>query len=453
MFRNGFADALFGSEVAVGGYARGHVRPRSKGWAAVLVGLAGLAYSAVGMLNGVEPFATSFYIFAWYSTLLALYGVLALVAGRSPALRRPASLLTMLGWSVVVWLFFELINFRLRDWYYIFLPDHLTVRWLTTVISFATVLPAVFGAEALLEAFDVFERVRWPRLRVTPRLLRGLQLAGVLMIVLSLVWPTYLFPLIWGATTFILEPEVYRRDPERSLLADLERGHPGRLLRLLAGGAAIGFLWEFYNIRARAKWIYTVPGLEDAKLFEMPVLGFFGFPPFAVDCYVIWQLLVLGGVAVPLAGRAHAAPTSRRIGVAVVAALFSLLVLTGMEARTISSVRPELAGLPGVPAAALTGAGYDVFSLAAATPEEVARRTGVTGGDATRWIETARLATLRGIGTRNTQRLEAAGVTSVASLAAQDPAVLGERLQKSGTRPVVDARVRVWVKAAREAVR
>ena len=48
------------------------------------------------------------------------------------------------------------------------------------------------------------------------------------------------------------------------------------------GGAAIGFIWELLNINARAKWIYTVPFLEDARFFEMPLPGFFGFPPFAV---------------------------------------------------------------------------------------------------------------------------------------------------------------------------
>src|SRR4051812_429006 len=87
---------------AAGGYARGHVRPRSKGWAAVFIGLGGLAAATVAMLRGIEPFATSYYIFAWYAALLALYGALALTNGRSPALRHPASLATMLGWSVVV---------------------------------------------------------------------------------------------------------------------------------------------------------------------------------------------------------------------------------------------------------------------------------------------------------------------------------------------------------------
>ena len=35
------------------------------------------------------------------------------------------------------------------------------------------------------------------------------------------------------------------------------------------------------------------PGWESLKLFEMPILGFFGFPPFAVECFVLVQFLGL----------------------------------------------------------------------------------------------------------------------------------------------------------------
>ena len=443
----------FAGAAWVGGYARGHARPRSKGWAAVAVGLGVLAGSTLLMVRGVEPFATSFYLFAWYSTLLALYGALALTAGRSPRLRRPTSLLTMLAWSAVLWLFFELLNLRLRDWYYVFLPADVRLRWITTILSFATVLPAIFGAEALLDARGAFERVRWRPVRVTPGMLVRMRWMGAAMLVLPMIWPRYFFPLVWGTTTFVLEPAVYRRDRARSLLADLEEGRPARLLRLLAGGAAIGFLWELFNIAARAKWIYTVPFFEEAKLFEMPVLGFLGFPPFAVDCFVVWQLLVLGGLAVPLDGRPRPAPLRRRLGVALAATTFAIVVGLGVERATISSVRPSLAGLTGVPAARLEAAGYDVFSLARSTADGVAWREGAAPADAGRWVAEARVAALRGIGDANARALAAVGVPTVEALAIENPAALAARLRATRHGEVLDARVRVWVRAARRQVR
>jgi hypothetical protein len=63
------------------------------------------------------------------------------------------------------------------------------------------------------------------------------------------------------------------------------------VVALLAAGAVCGALWEFWNYRALTRWTYTVPYLGDVKLFEMPVLGYLGFPPFALECYAVYQWL------------------------------------------------------------------------------------------------------------------------------------------------------------------
>jgi hypothetical protein len=60
---------------------------------------------------------------------------------------------------------------------------------------------------------------------------------------------------------------------------------------LLAGGMAGGF-WAFFNFWVRAKWIYTVPLFDEWKLFEMPLLGFLGFPAFALEFACVYRLLV-----------------------------------------------------------------------------------------------------------------------------------------------------------------
>ena len=47
-------------------------------------------------------------------------------------------------------------------------------------------------------------------------------------------------------------------------------------------------IWEFWNYWAHTKWIYAVPILPEVRIFEMPILGFGGFPPFAVECFVMY---------------------------------------------------------------------------------------------------------------------------------------------------------------------
>lgn len=404
------------------------------------------------MRAGTEPFATWYYPLAWYPTLLMLDAVAALRGGgRLFFVARPNAIPSMLAWSVPFWLFFELLNFRLENWYYVFVPDEPVARWAGIGLSFATVLPAIFLAERALGGSENSSHAP-PGRSLKPTQLYAIQLIGAAALLTPLVWPTRLFPLVWAGGLLLVDPWVYRRDPERSLLADLERRRPGRVLRLLVGGMMIGLLWELYNVSARGKWIYTVPGFEELKLFEMPLLGFFGFPVFALEGFAVYQALVVSGLAVP--DRGHAKPPSRVMVAlaAIVAIVFSALVLRGMEHHTIASMTPRLADFQGVSSSALEHAGYDIFSLAEADAASVEAQTGLSVEDAGVWVDRAQLTVLRGIGSENAKRLEAVGVSTISQLAAVDPDRLVERLRQESGRPVYATRVRVWVRAARDEI-
>jgi len=89
-----------------------------------------------------------------------------------------------------------------------------------------------------------------------------------------------------------------------------------------------GLLWEFWNYWASAKWVYTIPYLGFLQIFEMPVLGFFGFPLFALECYLLYRaFLLFRGVL----------PGHRLIGAvtAVLVLLYCLLAFTGIDRWTV----------------------------------------------------------------------------------------------------------------------
>ncbi len=300
--------------------------------------------------------------------------------------------------------------------------------------------------------------MRWRGFRVGRAQLVGVFLTGVAFAALSLAWPRIFFPMIWGALTLLLEPWNYSRDPKRSLLGDLSLGRPARALRLIAGGLAVGFIWELYNIESRSKWIYTVPGFEEFKLFEMPLLGFGGFPIFALDCFVVYQSLVLAGVALPV--ERGGATGQRRLGrtllAALLAAAFSLGVLNGIDRWTTDSLRPRFEDLwlaSETDRQRLAETYDDIFALARARPSEVASAVGTERSRAEDWVAAARLATLRGIGPANARLLWHAGVRSVADLAAADAGALSAQLRDMSRRPraASPARVRIWVRAAQRA--
>jgi len=113
-------------------------------------------------------------------------------------------------------------------------------------------------------------------------------MAGGLMLVWPILWPSpYLAAPVWLGFIFLLDPINARLGGE-SLTRDLAAKQYDRLINLCLSGLLCGVLWEFWNYWARAKWHYTVPIMENLKIFEMPVPGYLGFPAFALECFTMY---------------------------------------------------------------------------------------------------------------------------------------------------------------------
>jgi hypothetical protein len=100
---------------------------------------------------------------------------------------------------------------------------------------------------------------------------------------------------LWLSLLFRLDP-LNRWLGAPSVLGDWRAGRWGRTLSLMAGGSICGLCWEFWNYWALAKWTYHLPflgALEHYRYFEMPWLGFLGFPAFGVECWVALNTVVV----------------------------------------------------------------------------------------------------------------------------------------------------------------
>ena len=422
----------------------------------ILVAVLIFAVATVLRALDVAPFPTWYYVFAWYPTLIVVDTIASARDGRRSLFSSPRYAISLLGWSAVIWLLYEAINLRIANWYYVFLPPSLGWRWLGMLISFATVVPAVVLAERLLASLGF--GMRWVPRPVTVRggHMNFAVLLGVLLVALPLTWPRLFSPLVWGAALVLADPIVYRLRKADSLIADIEEGRWGRIGRLLLGGLAIGLWWETLNFWARGKWIYTVPFLEDVKLFEMPPFGFIGFPIFALSAWSLYHLLCAWRVAVPPAGATTLRPT--RVATAALGAVaFSVATLATMEHRTISSTVPTLADLPGVQPSWLDA----LRELGIGSPFQLARRnatdileTGLAESTAAALVQTARLATLRGIGAAQVRTLHQAGIRSVCGLAAGDANRIWHAARSGVSQPSfrpTRAEIRVWIRAANRA--
>lgn len=231
----------------------------------------------------------------WLGYVLAVDGWTAARTGTSILARSRKGFAALFAASVPVWWIFELVNRHLRNWEYVGREHFGDLEYaLLCSIAFSTVMPAVLTTAELMRSFRWIERFSaGPVVRPSPGLTVALAVSGGLMLAAMLAWPRRAYPLLWVSGVPILEAActVLGRP---SLTSWLRRGDWRPWMALWSGVLVCAFFWEMWNARSYPKWIYHVPGVEFAHLFEMPLLGYLGYLPFALEVYLFGQLLVPG---------------------------------------------------------------------------------------------------------------------------------------------------------------
>lgn len=264
---------------------RRHAFP-AYGWLG-LIALAGAEYL---MLRGIEPVATYFTPIAWIAYMLVADAATCGISGYSRFREEPLGLLKMATLSIPLWLIFEAYNLRLDNWIYVGLPVSWVARYFGYAWSFATITPGIFLTASLIESFGWFASRSRP-VRFSRDTEVRFMIAGAVMLIVPVIVPqhvgAYVFGLVWAGFIFLLDP-VNSRLHLPSFEGDLARGYRGRIYSFLIAGWVCGWLWEFWNYWAAAKWIYTFPLLQGWKIFEMPVPGYLGFLGFALECFTMY---------------------------------------------------------------------------------------------------------------------------------------------------------------------
>jgi hypothetical protein len=432
-----------------------------------LAGMVGLALSHYWLAAQIEPFYSSIYCFLWWSYILTVDFAVYRLRGHSLLRDQPRELLFLAAWSVPVWLVFEMANLRLQNWYYVMAPYGFSWGTLYLVLAFATVLPGIFETTslvlALMEKIVPGGTIRGRPFAVS-RLNLGLQLAlGGAMLALLLAFPKNCFCLVWGFAYFLTDPVCYwvwrkeKNHAGRSLLGQLAAGDNTRLVALLAAGFLCGGLWEAWNLGARTKWIYSVPFFDELKLGEMPVLGFLGFPPFALECYALVNFLSLlrDGRNWELSAPENRARRGMPGWGAALGAVLVPLGILGASAAivmegTIASYATPLdryfsqeLGKPGVKALQEKHAlqGNQFLKLKERPPE-------IDPALFARMRRVAAMGELKGMGLWNALALEELGIKGADDLARRNPAELLLQL-RALHRNVRLEEVNVWIRQAK----
>ena len=255
------------------------------GW----IGVALLGAAECLLYARVWPITVYFTPIAWTAYLLIVDAMVRSLTGKSRLTTAPKKFLEVALLSIALWIIFEAYNLRLANWTYVGVPATPAGAFLGYGWSFATIIPAILETADLVEALCGFSPSRpitfssWTKIAMV--------FFGGVCLMLPLLVPrrvaAYLFVLVWVGFVFLLDP-INCRLGWPSLLGDLNAGYRGRLYSLLLSGWICGWFWEFWNYWAAAKWHYIFPIFEKHKIFEMPVPGYIGFLPFALECFVMY---------------------------------------------------------------------------------------------------------------------------------------------------------------------
>jgi hypothetical protein len=254
------------------------------------IGLSIFLISALLLILQVSFMRRWFFTFAWWSFILVIDSLNFRKKRYSPLSGPAKDFLFTAFISVFIWLIFELFNLRLKNWSYHSLPTSLAERWLGYFVAFATVVPALQEISLFTEGIFKKKKLALFRVKGTSLLLNSCVLSGAASIVLALAWPRIFFPLAWLCFIFLLEPLNFWLK-NKTFLKDLEQGEWAKFWNWALAGLVAGFLWELWNFWAGSHWEYLLPVLNFWRVFKMPVFGYSGFLPFALEVYALYQLL------------------------------------------------------------------------------------------------------------------------------------------------------------------
>lgn len=261
-------------------------------------GLLLLAGSWIVAWEQVRPVSTFSFFPLWLGYTLLVDSVVLRRRGTSLMTESRGSFARMFLVSAAFWWCFEALNLVVHNWHYLGTEGFSPLGYfLYASVAFSTVIPAVLETATLIASFFAPDTFFTPVRTTAPlRRLTIVAAIGVATFLAPFAWPNQAYGLVWISALLIVEPVNWMLG--RPSVFRLLASNRLALLLVLAGtGMVCGPLWELWNFYSYPKWYYILPGIAGPKFFEMPLTGMLGYPPFMIEVYAMYNLLL------PLFGR------------------------------------------------------------------------------------------------------------------------------------------------------
>lgn len=214
-------------------------------------------------------------------------------------------LIPMATSSTLCWAIFAYMNFFVdANWYYP-IGNYISqpAFYLYAFAGGMTLTPLVIINYQLLKTFPkLTQRFSYGPKIILPKNIRIAVLIGTLALMYAVThFPFLLFPMLWLGPAIILGLVLDFIGLWTPFKPIAEKGNWSPLALVALAGLFQGFLWEGTNYFSASHhpfaadvpgyWIYSLPYVNVLHIFEMPLLGFFGYMPYAVFCWIFWLVI------------------------------------------------------------------------------------------------------------------------------------------------------------------
>ena len=263
-----------------------------------IIGIILIILVEINFFLKIQPFANWYFPIIWLGYILTIDALIYKIKGNSLISNRLLTILGMFIISSLFWWLFEFTNISLNNWSYSGLDSYSQIEAANNILknlfgtlAFATVLPALFETVELIRSIGLFEKRKLKKQHnISKHFIYFMMFLGIICFFLPIFSPQFTFPLIWLAFFFLLDPINYLHK-QPSIIKHLKDKKLAIPLSLLLAGIILGLFWEFWNYWAIPKWTYNIPFVSFFKIFEMPLLGYLGYFPFAFELYSMYWFI------------------------------------------------------------------------------------------------------------------------------------------------------------------
>jgi len=255
------------------------------GWAGTATGIASwvLAWSRFRWMESVQEHT---FTPLWLSFILVVNGLAVRRTGTCLLSSRPRRFLLLFPLSAAFWWSFEFLNRFVGNWRYAGVASFGPWEYFVfSTLPFSTVLPAVLSVRELLLSFRRIDGAfrQWRPVSVPVRAVPAMLLLACAGLFAVGSVPDLAFPLVWVAPPLLLISLAARRG-EPHALSGVAAGDWRAAVSAVLAALVCGLFWEMWNFGSYARWVYAIPYVDAAHVFEMPLLGYAGYLPFGILC-------------------------------------------------------------------------------------------------------------------------------------------------------------------------